>query len=73
VACREAPAGCLEWTSNFSIVVTPESGSSSPLTSGLCSDLVEVATGGAQLRQRGAVSDADADADVLPRYVVSPF
>mgnify|MGYP001385002505 CR=1 FL=1 len=69
LACREAAAGRFEVTSNFSIVMTPEGGSSSLLTSGLYRDVVEVAPGGALLLQRRAVYDAD----VLPRYVVYPF
>lgn len=69
LSCREATPGRFEVMSNFSIAMTPAGGVSSLLTTGVYRDLIEVTPGGALLRQRRAVYDADA----LPRYVVFPF
>ena len=60
-------------TSGFMIMMTPEGGATTILTSGEYRDLIEIEGDGdksrAVFRERRAVYDAD----VLPRYIVFPF
>jgi len=60
-------------TSGFMIMMTPEGGATTVLTSGEYRDLIEIQGEGdkcrAVFRERRAVYDAD----VLPRYIVFPF
>jgi len=60
-------------TSGFMIMMTPEGGATTVLTSGEYRDLIEIEGDGdksrAVFRERRAVYDAD----VLPRYIVFPF
>ncbi|AJP49411.1 hypothetical protein PG1C_04555 [Rugosibacter aromaticivorans] len=60
-------------TSGFTIMMTPEGGATTVLTSGEYRDLIEIQGDGdkfrAVFRERRAVYDAD----VLPRYIVFPF
>lgn len=60
-------------TSGFTIMMTPEGGATTVLTSGEYRDLIEIQGEGdkcrAMFRERRTVYDAD----VLPRYIVFPF
>lgn len=69
VACEAAGPDTYRVTSGFSVMMTPEGGSTMVLTSGTYRDTIEVQGGHAVFRERRAVYDAD----VLPRYIVFPF
>lgn len=56
-------------TSGFTIMMTPEGGATTVLTSGEYRDLIDIQGEHAVFRERRAVYDAD----VLPRYIVFPF
>ncbi len=70
-----SPAGASSYTvtSGFTIMMTPEGGSTQVLTSGEYRDLIDIQGEGdhcrAVFRERRAVYDSD----VLPRYIVFPF
>jgi anthranilate 1,2-dioxygenase small subunit len=73
LGCEVAGENRYRVTSGFMIMMTPEGGATTVLTSGEYRDLIEVQGEGASsravLKERRAVYDAD----VLPRYIVFPF
>jgi anthranilate 1,2-dioxygenase small subunit len=73
LGCEAAGTNRYRVTSGFMIMMTPEGGATSILTSGEYRDLIEIREEGglsrAVIKERRAVYDAD----VLPRYIVFPF
>jgi anthranilate 1,2-dioxygenase small subunit len=69
LGCEEVGANQYRVTTGFTIMMTPEGGSTAVLTSGEYRDLIEIQGDRAVFRNRRAVYDAD----VLPRYIVFPF
>ncbi len=69
LGCEDVGANQYRVTSGFTIMMTPEGGSTSVLTSGEYRDLIEIQGDRAVFRDRRTVYDAD----VLPRYIVFPF
>ena len=60
-------------TSGFTIMMTPEGGATTILTSGEYRDLIEIQGEGDQCRAVFRERRTVYDADVLPRYIVFPF
>lgn len=60
-------------TSGFMIMMTPEGGATTVLTSGEYRDLIEIQGDGDKVRAVFRERRAVYDADVLPRYIVFPF
>ncbi|MDO9273283.1 MAG: aromatic-ring-hydroxylating dioxygenase subunit beta [Rugosibacter sp.] len=73
LSCESAGNNQYRVTSGFMIMMTPEGGATTILTSGEYRDLIEIQGEGdnarAVFRERRTVYDAD----VLPRYIVFPF
>jgi anthranilate 1,2-dioxygenase small subunit len=73
LSCEAAGANQYRVTTGFMIMMTPEGGATTILTSGEYRDLIEIQGEGelsrAVIKERRAVYDAD----VLPRYIVFPF
>ena len=69
LSCEVAGDNQYRVTSGFTIMMTPEGGATTVLTSGEYRDLIEIQGDRAVFCERRAVYDAD----VLPRYIVFPF
>ncbi|MDD3381735.1 MAG: aromatic-ring-hydroxylating dioxygenase subunit beta, partial [Rugosibacter sp.] len=69
LSCTTAGSNQYNVTTSFMIMMTPEGGATTVLTSGEYRDLIEIQGDKAVFRSRRAVYDAD----VLPRYIVFPF
>lgn len=69
LSCTTAGSNQYNVTTGFMIMMTPEGGATTILTSGEYRDLIEIQGDKAVFRSRRTVYDAD----VLPRYIVFPF
>ncbi len=73
LSCESAGNNQYRVTSGFMIMMTPEGGATTILTSGEYRDLIELQGEGDKIRAVFRERRAVYDADVLPRYIVFPF
>ncbi len=73
LSCESAGNNQYRVISGFMIMMTPEGGATTILTSGEYRDLIELQGEGDKVRAVFRERRAVYDADVLPRYIVFPF